>query len=237
MPIVEKASRKPGGSIVPGSITLQEGVGTSEAGEAQITLDGAIWKGLMTHQSALKMVLTGFGEAIQRSEELDTGVRLTVVIQPHQEAATVEIDTVHAPESSGAMDAFEVALAEARVRGGKRAAEILTSAEMLSADAFADMIGVSREAVRLKRRRHEVLGIEGAKRGARFPRWQVTEDGGLLPGLSALFERLDGNSWTVYRFLIQHHPELDGSTAADALKAGKIESVLAAAENASQAFS
>jgi hypothetical protein len=65
----------------------------------------------------------------------------------------------------------------------------------------------------------------------------VTEDGGLLPGPSALFERLDGNSWTVYRFLIQHHPERDRSTAADALKAGKIDSVLAAAENTGWNFS
>jgi hypothetical protein len=31
-----------------------------------------------------------------------------------------------------------------------------------------------------------------------------------LPELPKLFDLLGGDSWTVYRFLIQHHPELEG---------------------------
>jgi hypothetical protein len=48
---------------------------------------------------------------------------------------------------------------------------------MFLAIAFVKFIGVSREAVRAKRQRHEVLGLKGAKRGLRFPKWQVTSHG------------------------------------------------------------
>jgi hypothetical protein len=137
----------------------------------------------------------------------------------------------------GVTDEFDAALREARQRGAQRAAEILAAPEMLPAEGFAKMIDVSRRVVHLKRRRHEILGLEVAKRGVRFPEWQVTADGGLLPGLPRLFDRLGGNPWTVYRFLVQRHPELDGATAAAALKAGKVDKVLAAAENAGRAFS
>jgi hypothetical protein len=37
-------------------------------------------------------------------------------------------------------------------------------------------------------------------------------DGGLLPELPRLFDLLGGDSWTAYRFLIQHHLELDSDT-------------------------
>ena len=108
---------------------------------------------------------------------------------------------------------------------------------MLSGSAFAKFIGVSREAVRTKHQRHEVLGLKGAKRGLRFPKWQVTSDGGLLPDLPRLFDLLGGDSWTVYRFLTQHHPELDGDTALSTLQRGNVSQVLAAAENTAGALS
>jgi hypothetical protein len=121
------------------------------------------------------------------------------------------------------------ALAEARERGRALAARLLAGPEMLSSDAFAERIGVSRETVRQKLARHEVLGLAGAKRGWRFPSWQVSEDGQLLPGLPRLFAVLGGHPWTVYRFLLQHHPALDGATALDALRRGRIAEVLQAA--------
>lgn len=127
---------------------------------------------------------------------------------------------------------LEEALAQARSRGGELAAEILSRPEMLSSDAFARRIGVTRETVRQKLARHEVLGLSGAKRGLRFPSWQVMEDGRLLPRLPDLFVRL-GQPWTVYRFLVQqHHPELGGRTGLVALKDGDVDAMLAAADAA-----
>jgi hypothetical protein len=65
---------------------------------------------------------------------------------------------------------------------------------MLSASEFAKFIGVSREAVRGKHQRHQVLGLKGAKRKLRFPKWQVTSNGGLLPEPPKLFDLLGGDS-------------------------------------------
>ena len=61
--------------------------------------------------------------------------------------------------------------------------------------------------------------------------------GGLLPEPSHPFDLLGGDSWTVYRFLTQHHPELEGDTALSALQRGKVEKVLTAAKNTAGAFS
>jgi len=137
----------------------------------------------------------------------------------------------------GRADDLDAALAEARERGVSRAVEILSGREMLSAADFAKFIGVSREAIRAKHQRNEVLGLKGAKRGLRFPKWQITSNGGLLPGLPRIFDLLGGDSWTVYRFLTQHHPELGEDTALSALLRGKVDKVVAAAENTAGAFS
>jgi hypothetical protein len=45
-------------------------------------------------------------------------------------------------------------------------------------------------AVSAEHQRNEVLGPKGAKRGLRFPKWQVTSDGGLLSELPRLFDLL-----------------------------------------------
>jgi hypothetical protein len=140
-------------------------------------------------------------------------------------------------QAKGEEDELKEALAEAFDRGEHLATRILRQPEMLTAKAFAESLDLSRETVRKKVLKHEILALKGAKQGHRFPRWQVTSDGGLLPRLAELFDRLGGNAWTVYRFLLQHHPELDGKTALEALKVGKAEEVLAAAQNAGSAFS
>ena len=205
--------------------------------KADIGLDHRAWNAVAAHPGTVKAMLTRFGEALQRSEDRGAGVRMTIVIDPAGSNPRVEIDDIPRQGLPTAPDDLDAAMSDAMARGAQRAAAILAGPDMLSADAFAQLIGVSREAVRLKRRRHDALGLEGAKRGVRFPRWQVTDDGGLLPALPQLFTVLGGNSWTVYRFLIQHHPELDGASAVDALKAGRVAEVLAAAENVGRAFS
>jgi hypothetical protein len=68
------------------------------------------------------------------------------------------------------------------------------------------------------------------KPGLRFRTWQVSSNGGLLPDLPRIFDLL-GDSGRVYRFRIQHQPELEDDTAVSALHRGKVRQVLAAAEN------
>jgi hypothetical protein len=128
-------------------------------------------------------------------------------------------------------DALDAALAAARKRGQDKAANILKGDDMLTARDFGSLIGASHETVNVRRQRGEILGLQGATRVVRYPSWQVTDAGTIVPGLAQLSEVLGGQPWTVYRFLRTAHAELDGRTALDVLKAGRQEDVLKVARN------
>jgi hypothetical protein len=126
----------------------------------------------------------------------------------------------------------------ATARGDVFKREPLADPDMLSTAEVATRLGMSEEGVRLKRKRHEVLGLELAKRGVRYPAWQILENQQLLPALPRLFDILGDSPWTIYRFLLQHHAELGGVRGLDALKRGRTDGVIGAAENiAAGAFS
>jgi hypothetical protein len=76
-----------------------------------------------------------------------------------------------------------------------------------------------------------------SKEGFRFPKWQVTSNGGLPPELPKLFDLLGGDSWTAYRFLTQHRPELEGDTALRRCSVARSARVLVTAENTGGRFS
>ena len=119
-------------------------------------------------------------------------------------------------DTSLSPSAARAALKHAYVRGAAAAAEMLSGPDMLSSDEIALQLGVSREAVHQKRRRGELLGVEGARRGVRFPVWQLGPDGLPLPALKELHEAL-GEPWAVLRFLRQRHPELGMLTGLQAV--------------------
>lgn len=140
--------------------------------------------------------------------------------------------------NAGADTELAEALTAARTRGVALKTALAHDPEMLSTAAMAERLGMSEEGVRLKRKRHEILGLEFAKRGIRYPSWQLLPDAQLLPALPRLFEVLGPDPWRLYRFLLQHHAELGGARAVDALKRGRPDDVLAAAQNtAAGAFS
>lgn len=136
-----------------------------------------------------------------------------------------------APEEETPERELDRALRDAKARGDALKQEMLADPEMLSTAEMAERLEMSDEGVRLKRKRREVLGLDFAKRGIRYPSWQVLENRQLLPALPRLFSVLGDNPWGVYRFLLQSHPELGGKRAIDALKRGQIEKVIAAATN------
>jgi hypothetical protein len=241
MPTKKAYYRKPGypaRSLAAGRIQGEKG--TSHARPVPvdaIVVDETVWESMKKAEAqALKKVVNLVSEAREQSANRPPGVRLVIGMNHQRQIPKFEIEEVESQELDAADD-LDAALKEARARGVSRAVEILSGQEMLSAAEFAKFIGVSREAVRGKHHRGEVLGLHGAKRGLRFPKWQVTPNGKLLPDLPQLFKLLGGDSWTVYRFLIQHHPELEGDTALSALLRGKVEKVLTVAENTVGAFS
>lgn len=191
------------------------------------------WEPLFEKKAAARAtaarVLSGVSEGVIRAKNTGGTVRVTYVIRSLDEEPEIEIE-----EITPQRDALDIALAAARQRGSDRVAEILKRPEMLSADEFADQIGSTRETVNKKRKRHEVLGLEGATRGVRFPKWQIGDDGQLLGGLAQLFEALNGHPWAVYRFLLQESGSLGGRTGLEMLRAGRIEDAVGAARSIGQ---
>jgi hypothetical protein len=124
----------------------------------------------------------------------------------------------------------ETALASAIKRGEAEVVEILRKPEMLTGERFAEIVGLSRMAVHKRLKKYQILGLEGAKRGVRYPDWQLCDDGRPAPGLSELLPKFAGKPWAAYRFLLQRHAGLGEMTAIDALKVGKKKAVLKSAD-------
>jgi hypothetical protein len=165
-------------------------------------------------------LLAAYADVAERAARAGRALDYTVRVTPEGDAEPI-------PKPDG----LDAALSAAKKRGETKVAEILKGDDMLTASEFGALIGASHETVNVKRRRGELLGLQAATRAVRYPAWQVTETGQLLPGLSSLFDMLGQQPWTVYRFLRSAHAELDGRTALDALKAGEEKAVLNVARN------
>ncbi len=186
----------------------------------------------------VKPLLKGYGEAVAKSQAAGRAVSFRVEVDPSGGTTVTPLDEISSHDVTEPIEVpdaeLDAALREARQRGTVRAAEILAGEDMLSADEFAALLGTSRMTVNTKRQNHQVLGLDGTKRGFRFPAWQVDRDGKPFAALPALFERLGGGPWSVYRFLVQAHPELDGLTGREALRRGKADQALEVAESIAQ---
>jgi hypothetical protein len=197
--------------------------------------------GVKALRSKSTPVEKAYARAIRLSRQTGKEVRFVVDIGPDgaesvtgfAEGSANFAGSAHARSRRSELDR---ALADARHRGRLRVAEILAGSEMLSADAFAARLGTTRATVNAWRHKNQVLGLEGATRGFRFPAWQVGPDGKPFRALPQLFDRLGGDTWDVYRFLVQHHPELGGMTGREALQKGHVKEVVEAAKSVAQAF-
>lgn len=204
----------------------------TKSGQFQVALPTKAVKTLTAREANVRVIMEVLSDHIVESQESGRPTGFFVEVDArgrahvrHQAAAASDA----APTAAATDDDLETALAAARARGRSKAAEILAGAEMLSADDFAELLGVSRVTVNAKRQRNEVLGLDGARRGFRFPAWQVDDNGKPFAVLAQLAETL-GGPWSVYRFLLQRHPDLGGVAALDALRKGRGPDVLAAAE-------
>ncbi len=196
---------------------------------------------LSRNRRRVGQLIDSFGAALERMQRTGRAVRLTVDVEPKGALKIREIDAGSDAAIADARPAvasahLDRALAAARERGRRRVAEILSDPDMLSADNLARLLGTTRATINAKRLNHQLLGLEGATRGFRFPSWQIGEDGKPFAALPALFERLGDSPWAVYRFLVQSHPELDGETGRDALRIGRNAEVVEAAESVAEAF-
>lgn len=207
-------------------------------GEFTVALGPKTLRTLSSRKANVKALMEVLGETIDESRKSGRSMGFMVEVdrtgQPRILPAKnlpAKAEPRPAARPADDEDDLDRALDAARERGRLRAAEVLSGEEMLSADEFAELLGVSRVTVNAKRQKHEVLALEGAKRGFRFPAWQVDENGKPFEVLPKLFELLGDSPWTVYRFLVQRHPELDGARAQDYLKRGRADQVVETAES------
>ncbi|RDJ04028.1 XRE family transcriptional regulator [Rhizobium grahamii] len=207
----------------------------------KIKVPDSATKVLSDKPKRVQALLQQYGQAISRSRTAGRRVSFRVDVDPEGDMVVtpVEDEVLAAPtvaEHASTADAgLEQALAAARARGRSKAAEILERGDMLSADEFARLLGTTRVTINTKRQNGQVLGLDGAKRGYRFPDWQLDFDGKPFAALSILHERL-GGAWAVYRFLVQPHGELDGLTGREALERGRTEEAISAAESVGRDF-
>lgn len=172
----------------------------------------------------LQAMIAEYEQLARRHAKLGHSFRIEITVTPDQ-ATVIELRP--------AGDALDQAIARAKERGARHIAEILRSPDMLNARDFGKLVGASHETVNNWRKAGLVLALEGQTRGYRYPRWQVTDDGRLLPGLKTIAEEL-GDSWILHRFLLQNHPELKGKTALECLKGGQEEDVIGTARAIAQ---
>ena len=185
-----------------------------------------------------KVLLERYQEAIAQSRKIGHRVSFRVEVDPAADAQTITpveeqpiaSDVFPVEDTGKPAGELEAALAAARDRGRKRVAEIVAGEEMLSAEAFAKLLGTSRVTVNAKRQSGQLLGIDGAKRGFRFPAWQLDKDGRPFGALPVLHAILGNSAWAVYRFLASRHGGLNGRTGLRAIQQGDDAAVLAAAE-------
>ncbi len=226
----------------PASAFLIETGGPPHKGKSlAIPVRSKTLKALAGQPGQMGALIETYGAAVEKSRLMGRSVSFVVDVGPRGEPKFRQVEDTPPQASRPATGEHEgdlqAALAAARERGRGRVADILSGKEMLSADEFALLIGTSRVTVNAKRQSHQVLGLEGAKRGFRFPEWQVGDDGKPFAALPELFDRLGGSPWAVYRFLVQHHPELNGLSGREALARGRSAEVMEVAESVLRAAS
>ncbi|CAN7184351.1 XRE family transcriptional regulator [Devosia sp. LjRoot16] len=186
-----------------------------------------------TASKQMKVVLQGYLDAIAKSKADGRRVRLIVDVDPAGETVLTPVASVEATDETD--PDLDEALIAARERGRVRAAEILNGKDMLSADEFGKLLGTTRVTVNSKRQAGQIVGLDGATRGFRYPIWQIGPEGKPYAELALLHERL-GGAWAVFRFLVQPQAELDGMTGRQALESGKGKDAVEAAESVGRDF-
>lgn len=117
------------------------------------------------------------------------------------------------------------AVARAQARGRETAASILEQPDMLTGEEIALRMGMSRQAVHKAAMANKLFAVEGAKRGFRYPDWQLDETGVRRKGLQEVLDRV-GNGWEAWRFFAA---SADGATNRDRLRSGDVDGLLAQA--------
>ena len=113
---------------------------------------------------------------------------------------------------------------------GRMAAQAWLAAEggTIGPEEAGRRLGLTRQAVHNRMRRGRLIAVPG-DHGARYPVWQFADDG-MLPGIEPVIAVLVGiEPALVVQFFLSGRSTLGGGRPIDALRAGRGDTVLAAA--------
>lgn len=159
------------------------------------------------------------------------GVKITepvshfrVAVKQMQQAG--EVLSALQPADSG-NDVLDRAILAAEKRGSTAAAALLASDEMLSTTEVAKRVGISRQAVAKRRDSGTILALKAGPKSLKYPDWQILPTGEVVPGIEEVLRRLDGDTWTAYRFLKEIAPDGTDRPLYGLLREGDVDTVLA----------
>jgi len=115
------------------------------------------------------------------------------------------------------------------MRGLTRVAELRKMAEpCLETGAVCALLGVSRETIRKKLERKQLLALPKGSEDRVFPAFQF-KSGKVLPGIAKVLSALDTDPFVALSFLLSRNSFFESKTALEALVAGRIDEVVAEA--------
>jgi len=118
---------------------------------------------------------------------------------------------------------------EARLRGLARLAELRKMAEpCIETGDVCALLGVSRETIRKKVERKQLLALPKGSDDRVFPAFQF-DRAKVIPGIAEVLDALGEDPFIALSFLFSRSPFFGNVTALDALKAGEIDKVVAEA--------
>jgi hypothetical protein len=133
----------------------------------------------------------------------------------------------------------QAALERAQVRATAAKVNLLKRADMLTGAKLGERLGLTRATIDKRRTEGKLLALDfGTKRGFRYPAWQadLVQDADARATYEQLLTSLGKEgAWSRYRFLTQDAPGLAGLSPIEALRAGRGEEALRAAQTWSEA--
>ena len=151
-------------------------------------------------------------------------------LQTTSNEAAFLIEVARLAVEAGPKDGVENDFHQARLRGLARIAELRKMAEpCLETGAVCKLLGVSRETIRKKVDRKQLLALPKGSEDRLFPAFQFKE-GEVLPGIREVLEVLPTDSpFVALSFLLSRSPLFRNKTALEALKAGMVKEVVSEA--------
>jgi hypothetical protein len=187
---------------------------------AQNTLDRPVQEAIERGKRTLENVLRRF-----RARDLGTLQTTTNEVSFLAEAARLA-----AVSGAGAREPAEGTLEQAQLRGIARVAELRQMAgPCLETGQVCALLGVSRETIRKKVDRKQLLALPKGNEDRVFPAFQFKE-GKVRPGIKEVLQAMNSDTpFEVLAFLFARSPFFGNKTALEALQADMIDEVVAEA--------